>query len=182
MNPGLWRTPTVLLSAALAIALHSPAAAQYKWKDSRGQVVVSDLPPPNDVPERDILSRPKGARGAAKPGLVTDHAQRPASRAASAPGAASASGATASAPVDPELEARRKRAESDARQRQQVESSRQAAQRAENCRRAQRALATLASGERLSRINERGERVVLDDAARAAEADEARQIAAENCR
>ena len=35
-----------------------PAAAQWKWKDARGQVVISDTPPPRDIPERDVLQKP----------------------------------------------------------------------------------------------------------------------------
>jgi hypothetical protein len=30
---------------SLCVAM-APAAAQWKWKDARGQVVISDVPPP----------------------------------------------------------------------------------------------------------------------------------------
>ena len=49
---------SVLLVGAALLALAAPVHAQWKWKDERGQVHVSDLPPPRDVPERNILQRP----------------------------------------------------------------------------------------------------------------------------
>ena len=38
-----------------------PAAAQWKWKDARGQVVISDTPPPREIPDRDVLQKPGSA-------------------------------------------------------------------------------------------------------------------------
>ena len=64
----------------------------------------------------------------------------------------------------------------------QAEEQRLAGQRAENCQRARAHLATLDSGTRLVRVDARGERVVLDDAARAREAAEARGVIASECR
>ncbi len=158
-----------LLGLALALAT-SPALSQYKWKDSRGQVHVSDLPPPRDVPEKDVLQRPNLAVRPAPP-----------------PSAAAASAASApllpSKPLlDPELEARRKRAEDEARARSRADEARLAAQRAENCQRARQQLATLESGQRLVRYNDRGERIVLDDASRADEAQAAQRAMAQDCR
>ena len=61
-------------------------------------------------------------------------------------------------------------------------SERLAAQRGENCQRARQQLATVETGQRLVRYNERGERIVLDDAARADEAQAARRAMAQDCR
>src|SRR5262245_58275425 len=75
-----------------------PAAAQWKWKDARGQVVISDTPPPREIPDRDVLQKP------------TSVLQR--SSAAPVAAASAAAGETvAKAKVDPELEARRKKVE-----------------------------------------------------------------------
>lgn len=162
--------PALLLGALLLALLPHAAQAQYKWKDSRGQVHVSDLPPPREVPDKDILQRP-ATRGGKPP------AAAPAPE-ASAPGAS----APARQAQDPELEARRKKQEQDARSQQRAEEERQARLRAENCDRARQQIATLDSGQRMIRITPQGERVVLDDTMRAADLQRARAAAEANCR
>ena len=147
-----------------------PAAAQWKWKDARGQVVISDVPPPRDIPERDCCKSPS---------LVT---RRPAANptpAASAPAVET----VAKAKVDPELEARKKKAEQDEKDKGKAEEEKVAAQRAENCRRARSHMASLDSGIRLSRTNDKGEREILDDKQRADEISRTRrQIITSDCR
>lgn len=157
-----------LLAAALLLGASGPASAQYKWKDSRGQVHASDLPPPREIPDKDVLQRPAGARSV----TAAASAPAPAGTAASAP----------RAPVDAELEARRRRAEQEAQAKARADEAAAAAQRADNCQRARQQLATLDSGRRLLRQNARGEPEVMDDAARAAEAQRARQVIAADCR
>ena len=146
-----------------------PAAAQWKWKDSRGQVVVSDTPPPRDIPESNVLQ---------KPSLVVQRSAAQLTPTASAPAAET----VAKAKVDPELEARRKKAESDQSDRAKAEEAKVAAARADNCQRARSHMSTLDSGVRLSRSNEKGEREILDDKQRADEIQRTRQIIASDCR
>ena len=100
-----------------------------------------------------------------------------------APGvAASAPAAARPAPVDKELEARKRAAEAEKAAKAKAEEQRNAAVRAENCKRARQHLATMDSGQRVARINEKGEREVLDDETRAAESRRARDIIASECR
>ena len=157
-----------LLCSALAAAA-GPAAAQYIWKDAQGQTHVSDLPPPKETPDSAILKRPA-------PGKRAQPA--PAAQAASA---ASGAGA-AKTPVDPELEARRKRQDQEATAKAKADEERQAAVRAQNCQRARQQLASLTNGQRLVQFNDKGERVVVDDATRASEEQVARQAIATDCR
>lgn len=180
------RTAIALLGAAIALALAAmPASAQWKWRDRSGQINVSDMPPPRDIPERDILERP------APPGARPAPAAVPASAApgsAAAEGSAQAdgappAGAAADTPrVDPELEARRRAAEQEQAKRQQAADAQLAAQRAENCKAARGHLAAMESGQRLVRFNEKGEREFLDDRQRAAEMQRARDVIASDCR
>jgi hypothetical protein len=155
------------------IVLSLPADAQWKWRDAGGQVNVSDLPPPREVPEKDILARPTPQARTA----VQAPAPAPAASAASAPAQQAPS-----PPVDRELEARRKAAEQEQAAKARAEADRQAAIRAENCRRARGQVAALESGQRMARFNEKGEREVLDDKARADELSRARAIVASDCR
>jgi hypothetical protein len=158
-----------LLLAALAFALAAPAAhAQWKWKDPRGVVQYSDLPPPAGTPDRDILQRP-----------AAQAPMRTAAPAASAP----AIGASAVARgVDPELEARRKKAEQDEASKKKADEERNSAQRAENCQRARANLKALEDGLRISRMNAQGEREFLDDAQRADEVRRTRDVVASDCK
>lgn len=156
-----------LFLAALVFALAAPAAhAQWKWRDKSGQVNASDRPPPLEVPEKDILSRP------------TPDARRlaptPAASAAVPPRTAPAG--------DRELEARKRGAEQEQAAKAKAEEERLAAQRAENCRRARSHVAALESGQRIARVNDKGEREILDDRGRADEMRQARAVITSDCR
>ena len=146
-----------------------PAAAQWKWKDSRGQVVVSDTPPPRDIPEGNVLQ---------KPSAVVQRSAAQLTPTASAPAAET----VAKAKVDPELEARRKKTETEQSERTKAEEQKVAAQRADNCKRAKAYVETLDSGIRVTRRNEKGEQEYLDDQQRAAEMQRARQAVSTDCR
>lgn len=165
------------LAAALLLAV-LPAQAQWKWKDSKGQTHISDLPPPRDIPDKDVLQRP--AEIARKSPVASTAASDAAPAAPVAQ--ATASGPTAKPRVDPEIEARRSRAEQEQKAKAKADEDKLAAQRAENCSRAKQQLAGLDSGMRLARVNDKGEREILDDKARAEEAQRARQVMASECR
>jgi type IV secretory pathway VirB10-like protein len=157
-------------SAALAQSAPSPT---WKWRESGGQIVVSDIPPPRSVPDRDILERP-----------TTAQRRTPATTpAASAPAPAPAPAPTNAAPrVDPELEARRRRAAEELTAQQRQQQAQDAAQRADNCARAKTHMQALAEGQRLTRTNAQGEREVLDDKGRAEEMQRMRAVIASDCR
>lgn len=166
------RWTVVVLAALLGSTLALPASAQWKWRDKNG-VQYSDLPPPPGVAEADILQRPAAAT---RKGITPVAA-------ASAP----ASGAPGLAPktVDSELEAKRKKTEEEnnakKKAEEKAEEARVAAAKADNCTRAQAQLRTLDSGVRLAQMNEKGERIVMDDTARASETKRARDMIAQNC-
>lgn len=167
-RPSLFVTTGLLCATAL---LMSPAAqAQWVWKDSRGQVHASDLPPPRDIPDRNVIQRP-----------VAAPAPRPAVPGSASP-AAAPSASVPAARVDPELEARKRRADDEQAAQKKAEDTRQASQRVENCNRAREALRQLESGLRIARVNEKGEREFLDDQQLGAETQRARQVAASECR
>ena len=150
------------------LLLSTPAEAQWKWRDSRGQIHISDIPPPRDIPDKDVLQRPEVTVRKAAPAPLAV-----ASAAASAP---------AKAPVDAELEERRKRTEQEQAARTEADKQKAAAVRKDNCQRAREQLATLDSGQRIARVKADGEREILDDEQRAKESRRAREVIASECR
>ena len=168
--------------ALATLADPAQAQGQWKWRDAQGRVTVSDLPPPREVADKDILQRPAAVARAPAP-AVPGVAPAAAGGGVAVPGvAASAPAAARPAPVDKELEARKRAAEAEKAAKAKAEEQRAAAVRAENCKRARQHLATMDSGQRVARINEKGEREVLDDETRAAESRRAREIIASECR
>lgn len=157
------------LVAVLALTLAQPAAAQWKWRDANGRVTASDLPPPRDVPDKDIIQRP---------GAV----QRAAASAGPAASAAAASAPASQSAIDKELEGRKRAAEAQQQAKAKAEEQRNAAVRSDNCSRARTHLATLESGQRMARVNAKGEREVIDDKMRDDEIRRAREVIASDCR
>jgi len=169
----------LILGFALTAAL--VAHAQYQWVDKDGRRVFSDRPPPADVPAKNVLTQPKGARAPQATAAVGPSAS--ASEPASAAGAAAARpAASAAAGVDKALEEKKKQNEAAEAARKKAEEDRLAAARAENCKRARSAKATLESGMRMARVNDKGEREVLDDAQRATELQRVNAIIASDCK
>ena len=158
---------SVAIWLALCVAL--PASAQmYKWVDSDGKVQYSDKPPPSNI--------------------KTEKLRIPA-HAASAPAASEGKGTAQkdAVKVGPKTaveqdQAFRKR-QLDAAKAQEEEGQKRAKvrERAENCKRVKAALANLQIGGRQMRIDEKGERVFLDDQQIAQEAAKAREEAAAAC-
>jgi hypothetical protein len=148
-----------------------PALAQWQWTDSAGKTVFSDRAPPPEVPESAIRKRP----GAAGP--VT---------AATAGTKLVAPESPASTPVisrtEPTLTAKAKQVEQALAAQRDAEAIQLRQSRADNCKRAKRALAHLASGQRVARSNDKGEREVLDDATRALEQRRLQSVVDTECR
>lgn len=162
------RLELIALTLALAVPLQAMSASpQWKWKDASGRVTVSDLPPPRDIPAENILRRPKTMATAPVPA-------EPAASAASMPRAVPS--------IDPELQARLDAAAKDKAAKARAEEAKLAQQRAENCQNARKHLAALESGHRIARYNDKGEREILGDEQRDAEARRAREVIGSECR
>lgn len=160
---------TALLAVALVIGCGAASAQGiWKWRDKDGRVQISDRPPPNEVPDKDILQRPNSARMPVAAQAASDAAsEAPAAR------------------VDTTLEAKKKKAQAEQLAAEKTAKDADAAKReqtkAENCQRARNHMQGLESGLRLSRTNEQGQREFLDDSARAAEVARTRETIAANC-
>ena len=159
----------ILVLCALG-TLCSVASAQWAWRDAAGNRVYSDQPPPASVPDKDVLRQPGGVRSAPPEAAAAPEAAKP----------SSAPAARASA-ADKDQEAKRKQAEEAEAARKKAAEEKLAKARADNCIRARQAKATLDSGIRIARTNTQGEREILDDATRAAEAKRLDGIVASDC-
>jgi hypothetical protein len=153
-------------------ALPAVSFAQWQWIDKDGRRVFSDQGPPADVPAKNIIKQP-GSRSPAAAEPVAAAASGPAKPVVAAP---KLSG------KDPSLDQKKKQAEAAEAEKKKADEEQAAKARADNCERTKRAKAGLDSGVRISRINAKGEREFLDDAARAAETKRIELIIASDCK
>ena len=157
---------SVAIWLALCVAL--PASAQYKWVDSGGKVHYSDKPPPSNVKTEKLRPPPpapvRPVESEAGQGSNKEKAQ-------SGPRTA----------AEQEQAFRKRQADAAKEEKEQSQKEAEARERAENCKRAKAAVANLELGGRQSRINDKGERVFLDDQQVAQETARARQEAASAC-
>lgn len=156
--------------AALLLALAASAAAGegeiYTWKDKDGRINYADNPPPGNTPARTLSGR--NAEKAPAPSVTSD---TPAAAPRTQPSAA-----------EQELEFRKRRAEAADNQAKADKVKAEAEERRRNCERARNQLAALESGQRMARVNEKGEREFLDDTQRAQEIESARKSADSWCK
>lgn len=157
------------------------ASAQWAWTDKDGRQVFSDRAPPVGVPDKSIFKRPgRASNPIVQDAIATTDPAAPAAKASTPelPGALSAK-ATG---VDKELAEKKKKEEQAQAALRKAEEERINQAKAENCQRAKQAQKGLESGIRLSRINNQGEREIMDDAARAAEAKRIQSVVDSDCK
>ena len=138
--------------ACLLLLSFSAHAGLTKWVDAEGKVHYSDEPPPANVNAK-VLAVPKAASGVpAEKTYVEQEAER--------------------------KKALKNKAESEQKAAKQQED---AAAKQKYCASLRSHLATLEKGSRLATYNEKGESVIMDDAARQQQIEEARKQLSANC-
>jgi hypothetical protein len=149
----------------LAFAAFSVSAqAQIKCWNEAGKRVCGDAPPAGAI----VTTLRAPAAGSA-----------PAAAAAKGDGKAAAKGPLTPAEKEQEYKKRQLTAEKEA---EKAEMERKAAEaKRENCARASEALRALESGQRITRVDARGERYFLDDAQIAQEKVQARKAVQDSC-
>jgi hypothetical protein len=162
--------------ALLALVCSAPlaASAQWQWLDNSGRKVFSDKAPPPDIAPERVLKQPSG-RG----GRSVDVAPPAAPVATAAPGAASLPKPSGK---DKTLEEKKKQLEAAEADKKKAEEQKIAAARAENCTRAKSSKANYDTGLRVARVNDKGEREILDDAQRAVEVKHLNEVIARDCK
>jgi len=149
----------LMLLAALAAS--APALAQYSWIDDHGTRVFSDRPPPPGTPKSRILQAPRGAAADVTPAETAKPAQPTL--------------------ADRDAEFRKRAAERDADERKAAEDAQRQADNAAQCAAARRSEAALASGVRITDMDDKGERVYVTDDEKARRLAQVRRVLA-GCR
>ena len=173
--------PFVACLLALA-AVGAQAQTLWKWRDAAGQMHISDKAPPAGTPAKNIISGPPGGVAPA-PVLTTTttSASSTTTTTAATPAAADNAASGAESALDKKKQtADKERVDKEKADRAAVEAK-NAAVRKDNCSRAQAAKAGIQSGQRIAKLNEKGEREVLDDAGRAEELKRTQDAIASNC-
>ena len=135
-------------------------AQQYKWVDKDGRLQYGDVPPPGVKAQR---LRPPPTGSAPAP---------------SSTGAAKKD----DKPLSPEAAFQKRQKETKEAEDKAAKERAEADLRRGNCEAAQAALRQIQSGQRMMTMNAQGERVFLDDSARAAEEARAQKAVSENCK
>jgi hypothetical protein len=154
-----------------AAAIGTAHAQAYKWVDKNGRVEYGDTPP-------------SGAKVTRLRGV----APAPAQPAASGDPAAAGNGDGQSpqkGPLTPAQQELKFRREMKAAQDAAAKADRErkaAEEKKENCQNAQQALRTLQSGQRIARVDSKGERYFLSDAQRAEETARAQRAVSQWCK
>ncbi|MEX8519347.1 MAG: DUF4124 domain-containing protein [Leptothrix sp. (in: b-proteobacteria)] len=168
---------SLMCAVGLNLALVSAATAQWKWRDAQGAVQYSDRPPPLGIPDKDVLGRPATSNTL----TVRQFGTAPAT-AASAALAASQAGSDPATSRTAQNAATRKRDDAAAAEaKRKADEDKLARQRADNCQRARDYVRTLESGMRVARLNDKGEREVINDDQRAQELQRSQGVVASEC-
>jgi hypothetical protein len=133
---------SIFLIVLLAVA-SGVAAQAYKWRDANGQIQYSDTPPPPGAKDVQQLRKAGGTSASA-----------------------STAGAQSKSLAEQDAEFRKRLATKQEEDAKQLKAQQDEQVRARNCEQARGQLASLESGGRMVRFNEKGERITLDDADR----------------
>jgi hypothetical protein len=133
----------------LASVWMTASAQVYTWRDASGKIHYSDTPPPGVDAKK--------------------------MRAGTQAGTPAAAGAPARSVAEQDMDFRKRRAEAEKTQAKSEQEKKDLEESKRNCEQARNQLNALESGQRMSRINEAGEQVPLDDEMRAQEIERARK-------
>jgi len=166
--------------AGLFLLLPLAGFAQWQWIDKDGNKVFSDRGPPPGIPDKDILRRvappPRPASSSGVPDAAADAAALKAKLASNAlASAAKPSG------LNKDLAEKTRKAEEDAKAARDAEAQKVAKTKADNCATARQNKSTLDSGIRIAQVNAKGERIIMDDPAKAAAASSAQSAIDSSC-
>ena len=168
---------STVLTLCVLLAASAPALAQYIWIDAKGVKQLSDRAPPPGTPANRILKAP--GKPMFNPNAPADNGEPAAQPDAEANADAKAKGPPTLAERNADY-AKRQKLAAEASQKAAEEARRQRDDAA-NCANARSNQQALDQGIRMTTYNDKGERVYMDDAQRAASAQRNQQVLA-NCK
>ncbi len=139
------------VAACVAAAAHAQA---YRWTDKDGHVQYGDAPPPGVRATPIALPASPAPSAGAKPPLT---------------------------PAQEEQQFRKRQLEKQKAEEKTAQEREQAEAKKQNCASAQESLRVLQSGQRVARVDAKGERYYLDDAQRAQETARAQEAVKQWC-
>lgn len=159
---------------ALTVAANTGHAETFQWKDSNGQTVVSDVPPPSSAKGRRSL-------GGVKPSVVSEPV---ADKSAEAPktGDAPKGAEPPKTMAEKEFEFKKRQQEAKEKADKQAKDEATQTEKRENCERARRNLTTLESNQPVTLYDDKGQRKYMETAQRDREMERARNFIAESCK
>ena len=140
----------------LALVWTAASAQVYTWRDASGKTHYSDTPPPG----------------------VDAKKMRPGAQ----PGAAPSGGTPVRSTAEQDMDFRKRQTEADKARAKADQEKGDAEDGKRNCEDARKQLNALESGQRMSRLNEAGESIPLDDEMRAQEIEKARKSVQSWCK
>ena len=166
MKNALLITCTLLVAASAV----SPVSAQsYKWKDAKGQTIISDTPPP------------RSAKAESSGVPQTPNSSVP----ATSKEANAVNSKTTSAPktiAEKDMEFKKRQKEEQERLDKANLEQKNAASNKQACETARQAISALQSSGQINHLNSKGETVPMDGNARKNELERARKVAEETCK
>jgi hypothetical protein len=149
------RTLLFIVAMGLATAV---SAQQFKWVDKDGRLQYGDVPPP---------------------GVKAQRLRPPPAGSSPSPSSAAKKGEKA---LSPEQAFQKRQKDAKEQEEKAAKDRADADIRRANCEAAQASLRQIQGGERITTVNSAGERVFVDDAGRAREAERAQRAVTENCK
>lgn len=147
------RLSLCLLCGSLFFSVPSFSQQMYKWKDEKGVTHFSENPPPDGGKAEKIEVKPVGGDRPAVPPPETWRQK--------------------------ELESKQQKAKTEGAD--EIARKRDESQRAQKCQTYKRELDSLTNSGRLFHLNEKGERVFMEEKERSDRIDEAKRIIRESC-
>jgi hypothetical protein len=184
------------LVASFAVLFSVSAMAQYIWLDASGRKVFSDQPPPTNIPTKRILKDPGKPAASSEPATTNSNdvaaktteemdPNDPKNKAIAAAKEASGKATEAvkkSGTKDKDLEAAKKKIDDEAAAKKKTEEEARKLAKADNCQRAKQGKMQFETGRPMATVNAKGERIVMDEAARMVETKRLEGIISVDCK
>jgi len=166
-----------VIGISLALVAAAVSAQQYKWKDARGRWQYGDVPPTG---VKGVPLKPPPSQPAAPAKSAGNEAVKPGDDVAATK--APAKDAKPLTPAEQEMAFRRRIKEAQDSAAKKAKEDQAARESKQNCDLAREQERTLASGQRIARVDAKGERYYPGDAERARDLENARRSVSQWCK